>query len=188
MSSDGYFDDELDSAFLNEVDAIEAAHLPPKKPTPVVNDSDDFDFSMDFDDAELQQLDNFIEDSLQGKAAPVPGPSRMRQTTLWGQAPPEASTSKPKPVAKSFTRTASAPFGKPARKTKEWDRTAFAKSGWKKPKEKPKAHDDDEGNEEEEEVVEFEQFPAPFVSRMSKCFLPFYCANPCLVGYVRFAS
>ena len=27
MSSDEYFDDELDSAFLNEVDAIEAAHV-----------------------------------------------------------------------------------------------------------------------------------------------------------------
>lgn len=187
MSSDGFFDDELDSAFLNELDAIEAAHLQPTKPTPAVNDSDDFDFSMDFNDVELQQLDNFIEDSLQGKAAPVPGPSRMRQTTLWGQAPPEPSASKPKPASRSFTRTTSTPFGKPARKTKEWDRTAFAKSGWKKPKEKPKAPDDEEGNEDENEEVEFEQFPAPFVSRTSQHLLQNILLILCTVGYVESA-
>lgn len=171
MSSDGYFDDEMDSAFLIEVDAIEAAHSAPRPTIPpptninVLDDSDDdFGMSMDFDDAELQKLDVFIEDSLNGKAAPVPGPSNLKQMTLWGQAPPAPSITKP--LSKSLSRTAATPFGKPSRKTKEWDRTAFAKSGWKKPKDKGKgkAIGDEEEEVGEEEEVEFEQFPAPFVS------------------------
>lgn len=165
MSSDGYFDGEMDSAFFNEIDAIEVAYMAPKPSNPPptnIPDSDDFDMSMSFDDAEFEQLDLFIEDSLNGKAAPIAGPSHLKQTTLWGQAPPEPSTTKR--LSKPVSRTASTPFGKPARKTKEWDRTAFAKSGWKKPKGKGKAGDGEDGEEEEEEV-EFEQFPAPFVTR-----------------------
>jgi len=49
------------------------------------------------------------------------------------------------------------------RKTKKWDHTAFAKTGRRRKagKGKEKENIDEEGDEEE--VVEFQQFPAPFV-------------------------
>ena len=70
------------------------------------------------------------------------------------------------------------PFGKKAAKTKTWDRTAFAKTGWKSTKEKGKGKgrsfdEDEDGDEDEELDLEFAQFPAPFVSRK-------YCL---LLGY-----
>lgn len=190
MSSDDYFfDDELDSAFLNEVDAIEAAHTlpprtttaavarpgsPPRQPFPArsfidIEDSDPFD-AFDFDVAVLQDIH-------EGRVQP-PGPSKPPaqrtssrntiQTTLLGGVVQDTSRSKPKSSTKSsFQRTNSVQTTLTEKRTKQWDRTAFAKSGWrqtaedkarKKGKERA-SFDNDDGDER----VEFEQFPAPFV-------------------------
>ena len=189
-SDDGYFDDELDSAFLNEVDAIEAAYAlpptttsnsaarpepPPRQPSPAhsvieIEDSDPFD-AFDFDVAVLQDIQ-------EGRVRqPVAGPSKSLahrtpskntiQTTLLGGVVQDTSRSKPRSSTKSsFQRTNSAQITL-TKKTKQWDRTAFAKSGWKqtaeeKARKKGKERASFE-NEDEEEPVEFEQFPAPFV-------------------------
>lgn len=199
MSSDGYFDD-FDPSLLNELDAIEAAHFSPSKDGPPkapplsrVDTSDFFDDTFDIDESELQQLDTFIEDAYRGRAAPVAGPSRnwnatattskgKLQTTLFGDIlPQEASSSKTKSTAAPLARTRTMqrssskknPFGQQAPKTKTWDRTAFAKTGWRKSaktakgkgKEKTRASlDEEDEGEVDDEDVEFEQFPAPFVS------------------------
>ncbi|KAJ7139882.1 hypothetical protein C8R44DRAFT_765650 [Mycena epipterygia] len=163
MSFDGYFDeDDLDDAVLQQLDAIEAAHKRP--PPPREPSFDEFSFG-DIDERDLQMLDTFIEDSYQGKAQPVAGPSRTssgsRQTTLFGEVLP---LSPPKRTQIQRTKsTPRNPFGQQAPKTKKWDQTAFSKSGLKRGKSKGKgkgAYNNDE--EEEEEPVEFEQFPAPF--------------------------
>jgi ATP-dependent DNA helicase MPH1 len=205
MSSDGYFDDDddINASLLNELDAIEAAHFSPPKnnqaststarapPLTRASSGSDFfdDSTFDVDEAELQRLDTFIEDAYQGKAAPVAGPSRISsgttkgklQMTLFGDVlQPQASSSRAKATSSSVRLPAPkrSQFGQQAPKTKVWDRTAFAKTGWKKPavikgKGKGKAsfgydgEDDEEGEEfadEEDEEMEFEQFPAPFVS------------------------
>lgn len=182
MSSDGYFEDDLDSAIFTELDAIEAAALaaPAKQPPPKAAaqlDSDDsfFDMSFDIDEGELARIDNFIQDSYQGKAQPVAGPSNSRtvQTTLFGGVVPQpkASSSKAnsssRPPIEKTKSTQRTPFGRQASKTKQWDQTAFAKSGWKLDKSKSKGKGKakyDDSDEEDDENIEFEQFPAPFVS------------------------
>ena len=195
MSSDGYFDgdDDIDPSLLNALDAIEAAHFSPPKnkqapPLTEVSSGSDFfdDSTFDVDEAELQRLDTFIEDAYQGKVAPVAGPSRITantkgklQTTLFGDVlQPEASSGRAKAASTAARQPAPkrSQFGQQAPKTKVWDRTAFAKTGWKKAanngKGKAKASfgfdDDDEKGEgfvdEEDGEMEFEQFPAPFVS------------------------
>ncbi|KAG1777424.1 hypothetical protein EV702DRAFT_1103196 [Suillus placidus] len=189
MSSSDYgFDDELDSAILNELDIIEAAHRsprrnPPKPPPPAAKapeplDEEDsfFDLPLEIDDAELQRLDTFIDAVYKGNAQPVAGPSNharppssknIVQRTLFGDvAQPTASSSRQSPTKRSsLQRTKLSPrkpFGQQAPQTKQWDHTVFAKSGWKKPKTvKGKGRDD---GDDDEEHVEFEQFPAPFVS------------------------
>jgi ATP-dependent DNA helicase MPH1 len=189
-------DDEFDAAALAQLNAIEAAHFSPTKQgasisrhpatSPVVpskpassrtlaQDMSFDDLSFDFDETDLGHLDTFIADSYQGKAKPVAGPSKMSrtsssntvQTTLFGEVlQPVASSSKPK---QQLERTKSAPrnpFGQQAQKTKQWDQTQFAKTGIRKAKPaKGKGRMGDE--EEEEEQVVFEQFPAPFVSSES---------------------
>lgn len=82
MSSDGYFDDDDDDinvSLLNELDAIEAAHFSPPKnnqsststarapPLTRASSGSDFfdDSTFDLNEAELQRLDTFIEDSYQ---------------------------------------------------------------------------------------------------------------------------
>ena len=173
MNSDDYFPDDLDSGILNQLDLIEAAHRsnPPTRPKPALQKEDSYmDLSLDLDEAELQRLDSFIDAAYKGHAAPVSGPSNAArppskssvQTTLFGDvARPPASTSKPSPASRgSMQRPKSDhrnPFGQQAPKTKQWDHTVFAKSGWRKPKLKGKAGED----EQEEEAVEFKQFPAP---------------------------
>lgn len=185
MSSDGYFDgvDDFDEEALSQLDAIEAAHLSPAKklpPTPRFSASkpplstqDSFyDLSLDVNENELAQLDNFIEDAYQGRAQPVAGPSQFSrssstnklQTTLFGdiiQPVASSSGSKPKPKF-TIERTKSVPcnpFGQQAPKTKKWDQTAFAKSGGSKGKGKGKPQQED--HESGEDAVEFEQFPNP---------------------------
>ncbi|KAH7921254.1 P-loop containing nucleoside triphosphate hydrolase protein [Leucogyrophana mollusca] len=184
MSSDDYFNDELDSGILNQLDAIEAVHRapqPPKQPeSPKDPDDSFFDLTLDIDEAEFRRLDTFIDAVYQGKAPPIVAPSNVTrssskntvQTTLFGDVvQPVASSSKQSPASRtSFQRTKSAsrnPFGQQAPQTKQWDHTAYAKSGWKKPKSakgkgKDNAYDDEDDHEEES--VEFEQFAAPFVS------------------------
>ncbi|KAF9243791.1 P-loop containing nucleoside triphosphate hydrolase protein [Melanogaster broomeanus] len=195
MNSDDYFDDDLDSGILNQLDIIEAAHrpqpkqlqphqppkqLPPAKPVPpkpvpprqVGKDDSFVDLTLDIDEAELQRLDSFIDAAYKGKAAPVvPGSSNLGrlssknsvQTTLFGDVlQPAASSKTADPASRGpMQRSKSNRFGQQAPKTKQWDHTAFAKSGWKKPKPKPQDNDDEEQQEVE---VEFEQFPAPFIS------------------------
>ncbi|KAF5377463.1 hypothetical protein D9615_005173 [Tricholomella constricta] len=185
MSSDGYFDgDDLDDTIFEELDAIEAAALQSttrpqaQKPTtthtplPLVRDEDSFyDLTLDIDESELQKLDDFVKDAYDGKARPVAGPGRTKsathQTTLFGDVLPSSlptlSTRSQLQRTKSASRN---PFGQQAPKTKVWDQTAFAKTGLKSGKAKGKAkalYDDEELQEEE---VEFEQFPAPFVPGM----------------------
>lgn len=183
MSSDGYFeDDSFDAAAFEQLDAIEAAHNSPTKP-PEAHDSPEplatqnsFYFD-DIDDNELARLDDFIEDAYQGKAQPIPGPSRTSsrgtlQTTLFGDVlRPETSAGSSRTQSGSQiqrTKSTRNVFGHQAPKTKQWDQTAFAKSGLKRAKSKGKGKGrvSHEGEGEEEEF-EFEQFPAPFVSGMS---------------------
>lgn len=188
MSSDEFFEeDDIDQSLLKELDAIEASSYQPPKPQPPKapplrrNDTSDyFEETLEIDDSELIRLDNFIEDAYQGKAAPVAGPSNLRtnskimvQTTLFGGTLPEASskTKGPPSSSRSLQHKTSKKraFAQQAPKTKVWDRTAFAKTGWRKGpkggKGKGKAVDDREQDSwDDEGPEEFEQFPAPFVS------------------------
>lgn len=241
MSSDEYFDDELDSAFLNEVDAIEAAHVsvptaaandppvaqpapkpPPKvafKPARVVRDrlpapskmssvqratppdvielqdssSDYAEFFDDFpavDDAALAQIDQEVERQLdehhrkkaQPFGQPVAGPSnsnglvrrpsRGAQLNLFGELAQEteAASKSGESNKRTFQRTRSTlrqmPLPGQAKRTKQWDRTAYAKTGWRKPKDMDKGKGRASDGEDEEERIEFEQFPAPQIPVM----------------------
>ncbi|EEB97960.1 hypothetical protein MPER_02621 [Moniliophthora perniciosa FA553] len=164
MNSDDYYDTDPDEAVLGELDVIEAAHAsPPKNPKkhPTVSKEDSFfDDSFDFDERELENLDKVIAEAYQCQPAIRPPVSRSSpratlQTTLLGEIlPAEASGG-----SRSFQRTTSKQQNKP-RNTKQWDHTEFAKSGWRKPKGKSKA---DEDGGLEDEIPEFEQFPAPFI-------------------------
>ncbi|KAF8168325.1 hypothetical protein B0H34DRAFT_685091 [Crassisporium funariophilum] len=184
MSSDGYFDgdSDFDDAALQQLQAIEAAHFSPGKskiqPTnPLIRatkpaltkERSFYDLTFDVDESDLAQLDDFIEDSYQGKAQPVAGPSKLTrtssmklQTTLFGdiiQPVASSSSSKPKSQLQRSKSNPRNPFGQQPLKTKKWDQTAFAKSGTKRKKGKGKAK---AGSEDEEPAEEFEQFPAPF--------------------------
>ncbi|CCM02210.1 uncharacterized protein FIBRA_04290 [Fibroporia radiculosa] len=204
MHSDDYFEDELDSAFLHEFDAVEAAHVLPSKSSPLkatrqlpattstvieILDSDPFD-AFDFDVADLQVIDEIQKrEGPCGQNQTAAGPSNSSwrrttskgavQTTLFGDIVDETATaskgSKP-PSRAPMVRTNSGSrnlFGGRAKKTKQWDHSAFAKSGWKqsaaekrnaKGKQRMSFDDDDDDDDNiEEEILEFEQFPAPFV-------------------------
>lgn len=191
MSSDGFFSDDLDSAFLDEADAIEAAHVSPPKPKPVaaapppvinIDDSDDYDVSYNFDETDFQQLDNVEESAYTGGPSNNPGlrrtdlgrtPSMTVQRDLFGNlVTPGASTSKPAHAhkqAQPAMRTMShGGFGGAQKKIKFWDHTHYAKSGWKKRKPskgKDRAYGEDGGDEEGDEE-EIERLPAPFISGM----------------------
>ncbi|CAK5280129.1 unnamed protein product [Mycena citricolor] len=165
MSSDGYFEDEVfDDAALHEIDAIEVAHT--QKPVSPDAAFDDMTFG-EIDAGELERLDTFIEDSYAGAAWNASGPSRsssssgLVQTTLFGGIVPQDQAA-PSRVPYQRKPSSHAPFGRPPPKTKKWDHTVFAKSGVYSGKRKGKDKADDE--DEDEELVEFEQFPAPFVS------------------------
>ncbi|KAI6005074.1 hypothetical protein F5J12DRAFT_921301 [Pisolithus orientalis] len=191
-SDDYYFNDELDSGVLQQLDVIEAAHRADAKPPPKPNpqswcpasakqprglEADDsyVDLSLELDATELQRLDSFVNDAYRGKPAAVAGPTSSSkpssqrlslQTTLFGDVlQPTPSTSRAKDVARTSTKPNSRNIaGGPAPKTKMWDHTAFAKSGWKKPKPSKGKGVADPHDSQEEEEIEFEQFPAPFVS------------------------
>lgn len=177
MSSDGYFDgdDGFDDEALGQLDAIEAAHFSPAKklPSTQLSAQDSFyDLSLDVDENELAQLDNFIEDAYQGRTQPVAVAGRNQfnrstsgnklQTTLFGDImQPVASSSSNKGSKIEKTKSAPRnPFGQQVPKTKKWDQTAFAKSGGSKGKGKAKARQADD-DEDAEDAMEFEQFPNP---------------------------
>ncbi|KAH9075821.1 P-loop containing nucleoside triphosphate hydrolase protein [Lactarius deliciosus] len=172
-------DEELNSAVLNELAVIEATQIastsrpvvrsPPKTVPPLAKqDSDDlFDLTFDVDAQGLQELDAAIEKDYIRKAAP-PSSNTFgrslsgRQTTLFGGIVPPRSPSPKKPPSSRRGAQQKSPSHSTDRKVKKWDHTAFAKTGAKRKTGKRKAKDlDEEGDEED--AVEFEQFPAPFV-------------------------
>lgn len=171
-----YFDefDDFDDEALTQLEAIEATqNSSPKTRKAPLSRASSFDdlSSFDFDETDLQRLDEFVQGSIQGTLKPPPPPpclvkkTTYHQKTLFGDViPNQASSSSSRPPMQRVKSTPKNPFGQQAPKTKKWDHTQFAKSGLKASKAakgKGKAREEDF----EDEVVEFEQFPAPFVSR-----------------------
>ena len=182
-------DDELNSAVLNELAAIDTLQVASTskplvrkpssdlEPTPLtVPDSDDlFDLTFDVGVQDLQRLDAAIEKDYRRKAdAPSKSPSSGagaftarslsgRQVTLFGDViSPRTSPSKKPPSSRRSVQQRKSPTRPVNRPTKKWDHTAFAKTGRRQRAGKGKGKEN--LDEEEEEAVEFEQFPAPFVS------------------------
>lgn len=177
--SDYWGDEDLNSAVLNELAVIEATQVAstsrpavrrsPPRTMPPNQDSDDvFDLTFDVDVQDLRELDAAIENDYRRKgAAPTAkSPSSNtfgrslsgRQTTLFGDViSPRSSPKKPSSSRRGAQQ--GSPEKSADRKVKKWDHTAFAKTGAKR---KRKARELDE--DAEEDAVEFEQFPAPFVA------------------------
>jgi ATP-dependent DNA helicase MPH1 len=189
-SPSGYWDDEeLNSAVLNELAVIEASQVAstskqiirksesPSKTVPpplTVADSDDlFDLTFDVDVQDLQQLDAAIEKDYRRQtgstsktplSGAVPRSLPGRQTTLLGDVlSPENSPSKKPPSSRRRTHQRKSPIRPVNRKTKKWDHTAFAKTGTRRNVGKGKGKENMADEQGEEDVVEFEQFPAPFI-------------------------
>lgn len=198
MSSDGYFEDDLDPAFLQQVDAIEAAYVashmaspsilasapaskqPPSKHRDVIeiDDDDDDDVSddsyaaFDIDEEQLKHFDEVCNVQISTPSTSKKPISQwnskgtVQTTTLFDEiAVQKIPTSKSNTSSAQITMSGSGiRIGRPKR-TKQWDRTASAKTDWKKPKGKVKASlcEEEEKDEEWEEPVEFEQFPTPEV-------------------------
>lgn len=154
---DDFFDAEIDESFLNEVNALDsnvaATNLKTtSKPSPTRRNSDhEFDDDFSFP-SEVELVAAAAERRFNQ------GTSRSRQTTLTGSVLPYSPV-KEKPQANT-------PFGQKARKTKIWDKTAFAKTGWrstkakdKKGKGKASAADNEDGEME----VQIDDLSAPFM-------------------------
>jgi ATP-dependent DNA helicase MPH1 len=181
-------DEELNSAVLNELAAIEAGQVastskptirkpsPDLGPTPLtVADSDDlFDLMFDLDVQELEMLDAAIENDYRRKAdstskSPSSGaltarPLSGRQVTLFGDVvSPRTSPSKKPQSSRGSVQQRKSPTRPVNRKKKKWDHTAFAKTGRRRRAGQGKEKENQDEERDEEEVVEFEQFPAPFV-------------------------
>jgi hypothetical protein len=167
--SDGF--EDVDSAYWDEVDAIEARALQQDKPTGTFDDSvDQFD-SFALDDAVLAELDRLEAAATQPPpnthwTAPASKPL-SKQTTLLGgfvQPPPKAKPSQ--------GRTEQGQAAKSTRpnKTKIWPKDAFTKNGWRidRKKEMNKGKRRDESDEEEAETIAFEQFPEPVMNGESR--------------------
>ncbi|KAI0286801.1 hypothetical protein BGY98DRAFT_929898 [Russula aff. rugulosa BPL654] len=190
MSSPSHYwdDEELNSAVLNELAAIEASQVastskttvrkpsPDLGPTPLtVADSDDlFDLTFDLDVQELEKLDAAIEDDYRQKAdstskssssgAPTARPLSGRQLTLFGDVvSPRTSPSKKPQTSRGSGQQRKSPTRPVNRKQKKWDHTAFAKTGRRRRAGQGKEKENQDDERDEEEDVEFEQFPAPFV-------------------------
>nr|VWO96633.1 ATP-dependent RNA helicase CshA (EC [Ganoderma boninense] len=232
MDSDEYFGDDFDSSFLNEVNAIEAAHvaasaaatthepqpsgskpvfkpatmskpqcqamssiqLPPRprsfmprrEPIPEGDDSSDHYFDDDpitLNDADCATLDAIAEgrgasrtwsasgDSILGPSGPSNLPDRrshLMQRNLYGEIVRDVEPPKTASTTRPFQRTRSTlrqmPLPGLAKRSKQWDRTAYAKTGWRKPRpnpEKEKGKGRTSDNDDDDEPLEFEQFPAP---------------------------
>jgi ATP-dependent DNA helicase MPH1 len=181
-------DDELNSAVLNGLAAIEASQVAstskqiicksksPSKTMPpslTVADSDDlFDLTFDVDVQDLQQLDAAIESDYKRQAGStsksplsgaVPRSLPGRQTTLLGDVLSSEDSPSKKPLSsRRRTHQRKSPTRPVNRKTKKWDHTAFAKTGTRRNVGKKKGKEN-VTEEQEEDAVEFEQFPAPFI-------------------------
>jgi len=160
MSDNNYFDDTLDSEFLDQVDALETqqppeTHVsaldmsPPTQPksfdttndassararAPSRRDSDSFEEVFDLDD--LEEIDNALARGISGPSKPPVVPARTvskaLQTTLWSGMVSESLT-------KGGDTCRTQPTGERTRKVKTWDKTAFAKSGRRAIRPTPKA-------------------------------------------------
>lgn len=204
MDSDDFFFDEPDSAILAHIDAIEAAdsasqsnlvshnrpvsagpsvppprRSPPARSATVINlaDSDSFDVSGSFDDADFNALDGAAANVYNGgppsafraygvgQNAILPTVQRdLHGNVATANRSPAATTSRHQPQSLR-TSSARGGFGGPQRKTKYWDHTTFAKSGWKKTRDskgkgKAKKPVKDEDDEDDENM---ESLPMPFI-------------------------
>ncbi|KAM6497919.1 hypothetical protein JOM56_005867 [Amanita muscaria] len=177
MNSDDWFED-LDTVALEEIDALEAAALAKVDSPSYVTRSgqsslnndqvsvgDSFDLSFNIDEDELHELDRHVGALLETNRRPVltrvNSTNNTRQTTLDGGFVTSPRSGSQLQKAKS---TPNNTFGQKAPKTKKWDHTEFAKTGTKpvkKTKGKSKFADPDGWDEDED--VEFDQFPAPFI-------------------------
>jgi hypothetical protein len=188
MSESSYFDDTLDSEFLDEVDALETGQQPTARDSALDIgqgiSSKDFGTTDDASSArtrvhpshqnhepfgevfDLDDLEEIDDDLVRDMSGPSNTPailariaSKTFQTTLWGGRVPDSPTK---------TTSHTQPSNERMRKTKTWDKTAFAKSGWKatrppakaeaKVKGKGRANVDDE-EEQGEEMLLLEGFP-----------------------------
>ena len=176
MSDSSYFDDTLDSEFLDQVDALETKQQPVStldmgpptlsnsfdttdgasstrtRPPPSHQHSDPYGEVFDLDD--LEEIDNALARGIPEPSNPpatlARAASKTFQTTLLGGRVPESPT-------KSGATSRVQPTGERMRKIRTWDKTAFAKSGWKatrptaksdaKAKGKGRANFDEEGDE-----------------------------------------
>lgn len=144
---------------------VPSAAIRSKSPECITLDDSDDDMFEDIGPEDFEMIDaqfNQLRSSTNWKT-----PSATKQTTLDGRIA-ENAVAGPSRLPSSTAR----PFGKKAAKTKTWDRTAFAETGYKpKPgtgKGKKRGWGNDDMDEEHEaEEVEFQQFPAPFVPRKS---------------------
>ncbi|KAH8992001.1 P-loop containing nucleoside triphosphate hydrolase protein [Lactarius akahatsu] len=192
-------DEELNSAVLNELAVIEATQIastsrpvvrsPPKTVPPLAKqDSDDlFDLAFDVDAQDLQELDAAIEKDYRRKAAPSSSNTfgrslSGRQTTLFGGIVPPRSPSPKKPPSSRRGAQQKSPSHPTDRKVKKWDHTAFAKTGAKRKTGKRKAKDLDEDGDEDD-AVEFEQFPCTFCSQFTISLAGTY--GTCFILYFR---
>lgn len=149
MDSDDYFEDELDSEFFDELDAIEAAHLsstrsqatvniPPARPqTHVVNNSqDDYAESSEYwySDSEYSEsskssefeLSDYSESDLDELVAPEivqPSVSSHQQTPCGVNLPPEPPNPPPKTSEQNMS-TSHNQFACKAPKFKRWQFTS----------------------------------------------------------------
>jgi ATP-dependent DNA helicase MPH1 len=189
-SPSNYWDgEELNSAVLNELAVIEASQAvsiskpivrksPPNTvPTPLpltAADSDDlFDLTFDVGLQDLQNLDAAIERDYNKQSgstskSPLSGTVTRslsgRQTTLLGDVlSPESSPSKKPSSSRRGAQQRKSPTRSVNHKAKKWDHTAFAKTGRGRKVGKGKGKENLDELEGEEDAVEFEQFPAPFI-------------------------
>lgn len=165
MSDDALFDSEIyDDALFDEFDRLQEAKLQPpqRAPSPIEISDDEFDLSFNFDEQALLHA----EEEMRSRRSNI---ARTVQTTLHGDILAPTSTNIPKPPSHAPLSRPGPPTSMPSappKKTKQWDQTAYAKSGQRKLKGKAKKRAT--ADEENDEDSEFEQFPAQDIS--SKCF------------------
>jgi ATP-dependent DNA helicase MPH1 len=190
MNSDDFYDD-LDSAALEQIDALESAALLKRnivsdtghrvsgdrgsKGKPLSIGEDSFDLSFNFDESELQALDPV-------EKRPQAGPSRLGrtiQTTLDGGF---VTPSQKPPNSRSQIQGVKSPsdkqFGLMAPKTKKWDHTAFAKTGIriaKRAQAKGKVIDTDGWGGEQPEYEFVDQSPGKSSGQLPAPFMPSEC-------------
>ncbi|PVG04747.1 P-loop containing nucleoside triphosphate hydrolase protein [Serendipita vermifera] len=174
---DEYFD-SLDDDALAEVNALEASHTARQQTSTNRTEStkdasnalilSDTESELEFEEVsmnieDMKQLEEAASKRVKQLGpprwiAPVHNLSTSRQTNLFG----EVLDNQPQPQPSQHRPT----FGQKLRKTKVWDKTAFAKTGWRstKPpkgrKGKGKAGDDEMN---EDEYVDLEGLPEPFM-------------------------